>query len=105
MSKVYFYCTNCGHESPKWLGKCPACKQWNTLVEELKPTDKKHQLFNLSMDSTSATLIEDIKNESSMMTATMDAELDVVLGGGVVAGSVILLAGEPGIGKSTLCSR
>ena len=102
MSKVYFYCTNCGHESPKWLGKCPACKQWNTLVEELKPTDKKHQLFNLSMDSTSATLIEDIKNESSMMTATMDAELDVVLGGGVVAGSVILLAGEPGIGKSTL---
>ena len=102
MSKVYFYCTNCGHEAAKWLGKCPACKQWNTIVEELKPVNKKNKLFNLSMDSSESILIQNIKNESSMMTTTMDAELDIVLGGGIVSGSVILLAGEPGIGKSTL---
>ena len=102
MSKVYYYCNNCGHEAAKWLGKCPACKQWNTLVEEVKPSNKKNKLFNLAVASSSATLIQNIKHESSMMTTTTDAELDIVLGGGIVSGSVILLAGEPGIGKSTL---
>ena len=102
MSKVYYYCNNCGHEAAKWLGKCPACKQWNTLIEEVKPSNKKNQLFNLAVASSPATLIQNIKHESSMMTTTTDAELDIVLGGGIVSGSVILLAGEPGIGKSTL---
>ena len=102
MSKFSFYCNNCGYEAAKWLGKCPACKQWNTFVEEIKSSTKQKKIFSISSTSSKATLIQDIKNESSIKTSTSDSELDVVLGGGIVSGSVILLAGEPGIGKSTL---
>ena len=102
MSKIYFYCKSCGYESPKWLGKCPSCNQWNTFVEELKPTLSKNKPNQYSNNYSKAVPIGSIKNENSQMRPTSDSELNIVLGGGIVSGSVILLAGEPGIGKSTL---
>src|SRR5258708_1018350 len=109
--KTAFFCSNCGYESTKWLGKCPSCEQWNTFVEEVitkdnklaesdwkkfaadKNTDKK--------ENRSISLHEVVSAEEKRIVST-DAELNRVLGGGIVSGSVVLVAGEPGIGKSTL---
>ncbi|MFC2125766.1 DNA repair protein RadA [Bacteroidota bacterium] len=106
MSKVKtsFFCQNCGTESSKWIGKCPACGEWNTYVEEtIKRDEKKSSWSNESGDKKSTPkLISylDLKVENRIVTA--DPELNRVLGGGVVPGSLILLGGDPGIGKSTL---
>lgn len=104
MSKVKtsFFCQQCGYESPKWLGKCPSCGSWNTLVEEPvhKPQESK-QIWS-SPSGQKALLLKDIPQEDEIRMLTGDPELDRVLGGGIVAGSLILVAGEPGIGKSTL---
>lgn len=104
--KTAFFCQECGHESPKWMGKCPSCSAWNTLVEELVSTSKA----SASLVAFSAN--KRVKNESRLMheievgaqprMQTGDEELDRVLGGGIVPGSLILFGGEPGIGKSTL---
>ncbi|MBS1947438.1 MAG: DNA repair protein RadA [Bacteroidetes bacterium] len=105
--KTAFFCSNCGYESAKWIGKCPACEKWNTFVEE--PVIKDNRLSETSWkkfsDEKKETKIISINNVSSGQEKrlnTGDAELDRVLGGGIVAGSIILIAGEPGIGKSTL---
>ena len=102
MKKVSFYCQNCGHETPKWQGKCPACKEWNTIVEELRVKKLEKTRFGLSSDQIKPVLIQNVSNDSTLYQKTSDLELNTVLGGGIVDGSIILLAGEPGIGKSTL---
>src|ERR1700734_1222522 len=109
MSKIRtaFFCSNCGYESAKWLGKCPSCEQWNTFVEEVITKDNKlaeTEWKKLSIDkkeSKTISLSEVISAEEERIV-TGDPELNRVLGGGIVTGSIVLVAGEPGIGKSTL---
>ena len=96
-----FVCQQCGAESPKWLGRCPECGEWNSLVETVVPTTKKGLMVDREETSLPQKLSQ-IKFVSLARMKTGLAEFDRVLGGGLVAGSVILVAGEPGIGKSTL---
>lgn len=104
--KTVFYCQNCGANSPRWIGKCPSCNEWNTYAEEvIQPASKENQWRTDSRKEAKANkprLISDIALESSPRITIPDAELMRVLGGGIVPGSLILLGGEPGIGKSTL---
>ena len=105
--KTAFFCSNCGYESPKWSGKCPSCDQWNTLVEEVIIKDnklKENTWKNISDDKQSAKTIalNEITSSEEKRILTKDGELNRVLGGGIVPGSIVLVAGEPGIGKSTL---
>lgn len=94
-----YVCQNCGNSSPRWLGKCPECESWNTYVEEQQEKTKRSAKSN----QTSKTLpITDIQSGSEERIPTHNKELDRVLGGGFVPGSVILVGGDPGIGKSTL---
>ncbi len=102
MNKTAFFCQKCGHENHKWLGRCPACKEWNTIIEEPIAKHKKTLSTGLSSCSNDPVLIQNVKQESKQMLSSQDSELNIVLGGGIVKGAVILLAGEPGIGKSTL---
>jgi DNA repair protein RadA/Sms len=105
--KTAFFCSNCGYESLKWLGKCPSCEQWNTFVEEViikEQKEKQYQWKDHSSNeriSKSISINEIVCNEEHRIITT-DSELNRVLGGGIVPGSIILVAGEPGIGKSTL---
>jgi DNA repair protein RadA/Sms len=106
-TKTSFFCQNCGYESAKWVGKCPSCNQWNTFVEEVivKGNEKKvnewEQYTGLSGGLKTISLNE-ISSGEEKRISTPDNELNRVLGGGIVAGSLVLVAGEPGIGKSTL---
>ena len=106
--KTAFFCSQCGYESAKWLGKCPACGQWNTFTEELihkddKPSKSKNwQDSGDSKRQVKTILLEDLDGSEQPRLLSGDDELDRVLGGGIVPGSVVLVAGEPGIGKSTL---
>lgn len=93
-----FVCKDCGYESAKWLGKCPGCGNWNSLVEERGPKPKVAQ----SISRIQPIALSDITNAPLYRLASGMAELDRVLGGGIVPGSLILLGGDPGIGKSTL---
>jgi DNA repair protein RadA/Sms len=107
MSKVRtaFFCQNCGYESVKWLGQCPSCEQWNTFVEELiQKEDKKNNGWKPYDDKKTVKTIalNQIVSDEQKRFLTADNELNRVLGGGIVAGSIVLVAGEPGIGKSTL---
>jgi DNA repair protein RadA/Sms len=105
-SKSAYFCQSCGYESAKWLGKCPSCGQWNTLVEELvEKQSAKVPSWKTSGQPqrvNKPSKLNEIQSTKEERTLTGDAELDRVLGGGIVAGSVILIGGEPGIGKSTL---
>ena len=104
MSKVKsaFFCQSCGYEAPKWLGKCPGCSNWNTFVEEIK--QKKGSTAPFSKNSTDAkpVALQNIEENIQQKKELQDKELNRVLGGGVVLGSLILVGGDPGIGKSTL---
>ncbi len=104
--KTAFFCSSCGYESAKWLGKCPACNLWNTFIEEVVERNQKEKNFwkevSGERSTTKAKLLSEIENLKEERIVTNDAELNRVLGGGIVAGSLILVAGEPGIGKSTL---
>ena len=105
--KTAFFCQNCGYNSPKWLGKCPSCGEWNTLVEELivsSSNEKGDWKFGTSVSKTKSSprLLKDIEATERYRILTEDAELNRVLGGGLVPGSLVLIGGEPGIGKSTL---
>jgi len=109
--KTAFFCNNCGHESAKWLGKCPSCSQWNTFTQEIIAKEEKTKQENnwksLSPNPPASKgkktlLLSDLKTEDLPRIVTPDAEMNRVLGGGIVPGSVVLVAGEPGIGKSTL---
>ena len=106
-TKSAFFCQNCGYESSKWIGKCPSCNQWNTYVEEVivkgndkQPKEDWREFSGLSGLKTIS--INDVSSAEEKRIATTDGEINRVLGGGIVEGSIVLVAGEPGIGKSTL---
>lgn len=105
MAKVRtkFCCTECGYESPKWLGKCPGCQEWNSLVEEVDSGSLKsaHHLPIFHTQEKASSII-DIESSQEERINTNNEELNRVLGGGLVPGSLILVGGDPGIGKSTL---
>ena len=106
-TKTAFFCSNCGQESAKWVGKCPSCEEWNTFIEEVivrgteKPLSEWKEYSGLSGGIKTISLQEVTSGEEKRII-TEDAELNRVLGGGIVLGSIVLIAGEPGIGKSTL---
>lgn len=103
--KTAYVCTNCGNDSPKWLGKCPVCGEWNTYVEEVISKDTNPSKGGLHIfDSPKAKplLLKDIETGEDPRIDMQDSEFNRVLGGGLVPGSLVLLGGEPGIGKSTL---
>lgn len=102
MSKIQstYVCQACGYESPRWVGKCANCGGWNTFVEELGKKVSSHKKATLS--KVNATPLDEINVENDIRTVTGMSEFDRVLGGGVVDGSVILIGGDPGVGKSTL---
>ncbi|MBQ1268460.1 MAG: DNA repair protein RadA [Muribaculaceae bacterium] len=103
--KNIFFCSNCGHESAKWLGKCPACGEWNTFVEEKVVVSKKSTIKGKQgglVESSSPIKISEIEINDEVRIHMPSEELNRVLGGGLVAGSLTLIGGEPGIGKSTL---
>eukprot|EP01133_Synstelium_polycarpum_P013178 gene13178-15487_t len=105
-TKSAYFCQNCGYESAKWLGKCPSCNQWNTFVEELVEKQSSSvpawKTAPGSQRSNKPNKVENIESSMETRIPTGDQELDRVLGGGLVTGSVTLIGGEPGIGKSTL---
>lgn len=99
--KSIYVCDNCGYESPKWLGKCPGCNEWNTLTESVIETVKNVSAPKISKNIAAKTISE-ISVVDEHRYYTNISELDRVLGGGIVKGSVVLLSGDPGIGKSTI---
>jgi DNA repair protein RadA/Sms len=105
-SKTLFFCQSCGYESAKWLGKCPSCETWNSFVEEIvtKPEANKTEWRQESGKSrvSKPKTLEEMESTGEVRITTPDQELNRVLGGGIVPGSLILIGGEPGIGKSTL---
>ncbi|MDD2412388.1 MAG: DNA repair protein RadA [Bacteroidales bacterium] len=99
--KTAFFCTNCGTQHSKWSGKCNACNEWNTIVEEVIIVDKQKKT-TLGDSRPKPVLLSSINVEETPRISTFDMEFNRVLGGGLVPGSIVLLGGEPGIGKSTL---
>lgn len=102
--KTSWFCTDCGNESPKWMGRCPACGAWNTMVEETVATGKKEGPKSTAAVSSgrSPEPLSGISFTAEQRISLNNAELDRLLGGGMVQGSLVLIGGEPGIGKSTL---
>ncbi|MDX2305374.1 MAG: DNA repair protein RadA [Microscillaceae bacterium] len=105
--KTNYFCQKCGYQSPKWLGKCPACEEWNTFVEEVLQKEIKEKKGEWRVSTSQKVAhkprsLEEINPLSEHRLVTPDKELNRVLGGGIVPGSLVLIGGEPGIGKSTL---
>ena len=100
-ARTLYTCSDCGATSPKWLGKCPSCNAWNTLSESLAETPGKNRFQSLVAAQPVATLADIDATDVERQPTGID-ELDRVLGGGIVAGGVVLIGGDPGIGKSTL---
>ncbi len=98
--KSVYFCQNCGHEETKWLGQCPACKEWNTFVEEKVTTSKTAAVK--TQREVQVLPLSEVRTDDQVRIETGLEELDRVLGGGIVPGSLILVGGDPGIGKSTL---
>ena len=101
-TKTVFTCQHCGNQSSKWLGKCPDCNSWNSFVEEDYAQDQGKAKERISLYKEEPVLLKDVEIKEGARIKTEIAELDRVLGGGIVAGSVILIGGDPGIGKSTI---
>lgn len=106
-SKTVFFCQSCGYESAKWLGKCPSCSSWNSFAEEVISKDEgsnKNEWRPISTRSKTviAKTLDEVESSPELRISTGDEELNRVLGGGIVPGSLVLVGGEPGIGKSTL---
>ena len=101
--KTVFVCSNCGYESTKWLGKCPSCNEWNTFYEEkINKNNDKLTINGIEKKSSKPMLLNSVVGKEDTRVSTGFNELDRVLGGGLVNGSLVLIGGEPGIGKSTL---
>src|ERR1051325_8326910 len=104
--KTSFRCQECGHSAPRWLGRCPECDHWNSFVEEEEVSPSRvaagSRQRSMTAFSSELVLLNDVRVQPLVRTATGVLEFDRVLGGGVVPGSLILLGGPPGIGKSTL---
>ena len=102
-AKTVFYCTNCGNESPKWQGRCSTCGAWNTMEEHVeKPAASGRAKLSPVGQSRKPTKLSQVTGDGEIRFPTGMGELDRVLGGGAVAGSLVLVGGAPGIGKSTL---
>ena len=102
-TRIKYICSNCGYESLRWLGKCPECESWNSFTEEIIEKDKrKAAVFSGEVEVKKINEV-DTKEEERFKTGI--AEFDRVLGGGIMQGSVVLLGGDPGIGKSTLAMQ
>lgn len=103
-TKTAFFCQNCGTQFPKWIGQCSSCKEWNTIVEEVvQKEDKKNwKTDKVAKQANKPLRVSEITQEKELRLDTLDQEFNRVLGGGLVPGSLTLLGGEPGIGKSTL---
>ena len=101
-TKTIFSCSSCGYQSPKWLGRCPDCNNWNSFVEEdyTAPSNKTKERVSLYKDG--PVLLKDVEVKEENRLKTNIRELDQVLGGGIVPGSVVLIGGDPGVGKSTI---
>ena len=100
--KSVWYCTSCGNESPKWMGCCPACGEWNTMVEEPRESRKASASGAAPSERRKPVLLNEIAPAGEVRVSLNSAEMDRLLGGGIVPGSLVLIGGEPGIGKSTL---
>ena len=100
--KTIYTCSLCGYQSPKWLGKCPDCDQWNSFYEEVKVSPSRYSALNTETSNSSPTPINEIALNTDNRILTDIKELDRVLGEGLVQGAVVLIGGDPGIGKSTL---
>ncbi|MFN8276940.1 MAG: DNA repair protein RadA [Chitinophagales bacterium] len=101
--KSVYFCQNCGNQSPKWVGKCPVCGEWNTYAEEVVNREEaKAREKGYSREGAVPVPLQEIEEAATVRRDTRDTELNRVLGGGIVEGSLILIGGEPGIGKSTL---
>lgn len=101
VKETAFFCKECGYESAKWLGQCPGCREWNTLVEEPVAKKEKGRLIETG-NKQKPTILKDIMTDDDERISTGFKELDRVLGGGIVRGSLVLIGGDPGIGKSTI---
>lgn len=102
-AKTVYVCQNCGAESPKWIGRCPSCREWNTYHEEIiAPSTSHTNAFTSDREKRKPELLDGISSNEHNRLITHVPELDRILGGGMVPGSLILLGGEPGVGKSTL---
>ncbi len=100
--KTTYVCQSCGYQSPKWIGRCSSCGEWNTLIEEVVTSTKNSSMPLMARGSAKPVLLSDISVERQHRVDTHNAEFNRVLGGGFVPGGLVLLGGEPGIGKSTL---
>ena len=105
--KTVWFCSSCGNESPKWMGRCPACGEWNTMVEEKVAVGKpsgaaRQQGFHVPGSGQKPVPLSEIDSSAETRISLHNAEMDRILGGGLVEGSLVLIGGEPGIGKSTL---
>ena len=100
--KSIFLCNECGYESPKWAGKCPSCGAWNSFTEKIVRNTPLARVSNGDRTQSQPVLIDDVATDELPRMDMCDSELNRVLGGGLVPGSLVLLGGEPGIGKSTL---
>ena len=101
-TKSVYFCQNCGHESPKWVGKCPSCGEWNTFAEEKITVSSKNSSSKNRLEVARPQRLSEIEVTEEARIKMPSSELNRVLGGGLVAGSLTLIGGEPGIGKSTL---
>src|ERR1700704_5586995 len=98
-----FVCQSCGHQSRKWLGKCPDCGEWNSLVEErARVTNKRAERTGFALKDVAAVAYQEIESQDDVRVLSGVPEFDRVLGGGIVPGTLVLIGGDPGIGKSTL---
>ena len=100
--KTKYVCQSCGYETSKWLGKCPECTKWNTFVEEIEEKKSQKEVFIINKGDSKPISINSIEIKHEERFSTQIEELDRVLGGGIVKGSLVLVGGDPGIGKSTL---
>ena len=101
-AKTVWFCSNCGNEYSKWMGKCPACGEWNTMVEKEVVTGKRPLAVSVPGASRKPMPLKDVSTTAEDRVSLGSAEVDRLLGGGIVKGSLVLMGGEPGIGKSTL---
>src|SRR3989304_3045619 len=102
-TRIKYICSNCGYESLRWLGKCPECDSWNTFTEEIIETSKRK--ISTAKTKVTVTRLDEISADEGERIKTGINEFDRVLGGGLMPGSVTLLGGDPGIGKSTLAMQ